>query len=96
MKDLKEFFIRAAKVLLHMAMDEAMRKGLPAIYERLDADLPQVLSVPSAGPIVVESVVGQAIAAVTGKRATETQIKAVVGLYDPIKGAIRNVKRNQR
>lgn len=93
MSNIKEFFIRAAKVLLHMAMDEALRKGLPAVYEHLDADLPQVLSVPSAGPVVVESIVGQAIAAITGKRATDTQIKAVVGLYDPIKAARRNVKK---
>lgn len=95
MTEIQEFFIGAAKVLLRMAMDEALKKGLPAIYERLDADLPQVLSVNPA-PIVVESVVAQAISAATGKRATDTQIKAVVGLYDPIKGAVRNVRRNQR
>ena len=89
---MKALLIRVAKVLLKLAMDQALRKALPKIYERLDADLPQVLSVNPA-PIVVESVVAQAIASATKHRATDAQIQAVVGLYDPIQAAIRNIKK---
>lgn len=89
---MKSFLIRLAKVLLKLAMDEAMRNALPKIYERLDADLPQVLSMKPA-PIVVESVVAQAIASATNNRATATQIDAVLGLYDPLRAALRNLKK---
>lgn len=89
---MKALLIHLAKMLLKAALDAAVRKALPKIYERLDADLPQVLSMNPA-PIVVESVVAQSITAATKKRATEAQIEAVLGLYDPIKAALRNVKR---
>jgi hypothetical protein len=44
-------------------------------------------------PIVVESVVAQAIAQATKQRATVDQIQAVIGLYDPMRAALRNFKR---
>lgn len=89
---MKAFLVRLAKVLLKLAMDEALRRSLPKVYARLDEDLPQVLSLKPA-PVVVESVVAQAIAAATDHRATETQIQAVLGLYDPMRAALRNLKR---
>lgn len=84
--------IRVAKLLLKLAMDHTLRQVLPKVYERLDEDMPQVLSMKPV-PVVVESVVAQAITAATDKRATMSQIEAVIGLYDPIKAALRNVKR---
>lgn len=89
---MKTLLIRLAKVLLKLAMDEALRRALPKVYERLDSDLPQVLSMKPA-PLVVESVVAQAISAAIDHRATETQIEAVLGLYDPMRAALRNLKR---
>jgi hypothetical protein len=89
---MKTLLIKAAKWLLKLAMDEALRRALPKVYTQLDAELPQVLSMQPA-PVVVESVVAQSIAHATGNRATATQIEAVIGLYDPIKAAIRNMKR---
>jgi len=44
-------------------------------------------------PIVVESVVAQSIAQATGNRASVSQIEAVIGLYDPMRAALRNLKR---
>ncbi len=73
-------------------MDEALRRALPKVYAQLDADLPQVLSINPA-PIVVESVIAQAIAQATNERATVDQIQAVIGLYDPMRAALRNFKR---
>lgn len=92
MKPLRPALIRLAKLLLRLAMDRALLKVLPEVYRRLDADMPQVLSV-KAAPIVVESVVAQAISSATNHRASETQIQAVIGLYDPIAAAIRNIKK---
>lgn len=89
---MKAFLVRLSKVLLKLAMDEALRRSLPKVYARLDEDLPQVLSLKPV-PVVIESVVAQAIAAATDNRATETQIQAVLGLYDPMRAALRNLKR---
>jgi hypothetical protein len=89
---MKFLLIELAKLLLKAAMDKALRKALPKVYARLDSDLPQVLSMNPA-PIVVESVVAQSIAQATGDRATVDQIQAVIGLYDPIQAALRNLKR---
>jgi hypothetical protein len=89
---MKFLLIELAKLLLKMAMDKALRKALPKVYALLDVDLPQVLSMKPA-PMVVESVVAQSIAQATGDRATATQIEAVIGLYDPVKAALRNLKR---
>ena len=89
---MKFVLIELAKLLLKMAMDKALRKALPKVYAQLDSDLPQVLSM-NPVPIVVESVVAQSIAQATGDRATVDQIQAVIGLYDPIKAALRNLKR---
>jgi hypothetical protein len=89
---MKFLLIELAKLLLKMAMDKALRKALPKVYALLDGDLPQVLSMKPA-PMVVESVVAQSIAQATGNRATVDQIQAVIGLYDPMKAALRNIKK---
>ena len=89
---MKSLLIKISKLLLKLAMDEALRRVLPKVYAQLDAELPQVLEMKPA-PIVVESVVAQSIAQATGNRASATQIEAVIGLYDPIKAALRNLKR---
>ena len=89
---MKFLLIELAKLLLKAAMDKALRKALPKVYAQLDSDLPQVLSMNPA-PIVVEAVVAQSIAQATGDRATVDQIQAVIGLYDPIQAALRNLKR---
>jgi hypothetical protein len=89
---MKKFLIKLSKLLLRLAMDEALRRVLPKVYEQLDADLPQVLSLNPA-PVVVESVIAQAISQATNERATIDQIQAVIGLYDPMRAALRNFKR---
>jgi hypothetical protein len=89
---MKSLLIKISKLLLKLAMDEALRRVLPKVYAQLDADLPQVLAMKPA-PIVVESVVAQSIAQATGNRASVSQIEAVIGLYDPMKAALRNLKR---
>ncbi len=89
---MKAFLIKLSKRLLLLAMDATLRKALPRIYQALDGDIPHLLEM-KAGPDVVESVVAHSIKQAIGTRATATQIEAVIGLYDPIKAAIRNIKR---
>jgi hypothetical protein len=89
---MKSFLIKTGKLLLKLAMDAALRKALPKIYAALDSDVPHLLEM-KATPDVLESAVAHSIAQATGHRASATQIEAVIGLYDPIKAAIRNIKR---
>ena len=84
--------LELGRTLLKLAVDRALRRELPAIFAKLDLELPFVL-VNHAKPIEVQAVVTDVIEEKLGRTATATQIQAVLGLYDPIKAAIRNLKR---
>lgn len=73
-------------------MDAALRRSLPLIFGRLDAELPLLLS-HKAPPARVEGTVASAIADALGKRATLDQVQAVVALYDPIRAAANTFRR---
>ena len=80
------------RTLLKLAVDRALRKELPAIFAKLDIELPSML-VDHAKPLEVQAVVTDVIEERLGGIATATQVSAVLSLYDPIKAAIRNLKR---
>jgi hypothetical protein len=84
--------LQLARILLKLAVDRALRKELPAIYARLDLELPFLL-INKAQPLAVQAIVTDAIEEKLGHTATATQVSAVLGLYDPIKAALRNIKR---
>ena len=84
--------LELGRVALRLAVDRALRKELPAIFARLDTDLPYML-MNKAKPLEVQAVVTDVIEQKIGGIATATQIQAVLGLYDPVKAAIRNLKR---
>ena len=84
--------LELSKALLKLAIDRALRKELPAVFATLDRQLPNMLA-DKTGPIQVQSVVTAAIEDQIGHIATPTQIGAVLGLYDPIKSAVRNFQR---
>jgi hypothetical protein len=84
--------LELSRTLLKLAMDRALRKELPAIFKRLDLVLPYMLS-EKASPLQVQAAVVEAVEEKIGHIATPTQIGAVLGLYDPIKSAIRNFNR---
>jgi hypothetical protein len=84
--------LELSRTLLKLAMDRALRKELPAIFAKLDLALPYMLA-HKASPLQVQAVVTDAIEEKIGHIATPTQIGAVLGLYDPIKSALRNFKR---
>ena len=84
--------LELSRALLKLAMDHALRKELPVIFKRLDLELPYMLA-HKASPLQVQAVVTDVIEENIGHIATPTQIGAVLGLYDPIKSALRNFKR---
>jgi hypothetical protein len=84
--------LELGRTLLKLAMDRALRKELPAIFAKLDIELPYML-MNKARPLDVEALVTDAIGEKLRRVPTPTQINAVMGLYDPIKAAIRNLKR---
>ena len=84
--------LEIGRVLLRLAVDRALRKELPQIFARLDVELPFML-INHAKPLEVQAVVTDVIEEKLGGIATATQVSAVLGLYDPVKAAIRNLKR---
>ena len=80
------------RTLLKLAADRALRKELPAIFARLDLELPFLL-INKAQPLTVQAIVTDAIEEKLGRTATATQVSAVLGLYDPVKAALRNIRR---
>lgn len=84
--------LELSRTLLKLAMDRALRKELPGIFKRLDLVMPYMLS-EKASPLQVRAAVVEAVEEKIGHVPTATQIGAVLGLYDPIKSAIRNFNR---
>jgi len=84
--------LELGRTLLKLAVDRALRKELPAIFARLDEDLPYMLMNKSE-PLQVQAAVTEVIEEKIGGIATATQVAAVLGLYDPVKAAIRNIRR---
>jgi hypothetical protein len=84
--------LEIGRALLKLAVDRALRKELPMIFARLDLEVPFLL-INKAKPVEVQAVVTDAIEEKLGRVATPTQIQAVLGLYDPVKAAIRNIRR---
>lgn len=84
--------LRLAKALLGLAIDHALEKSLPKVFRRIDAELP-VLLANEAPPVKVTGLIASAIADATGKKATKQQVEAVIGLYNPVAAAVRNINR---
>ena len=84
--------LELGRTLLKLAVDRALRRELPAIFAKLDIELPSML-VDHAKPLEVQAVVTDVVEEKLGGIATATQVSAVLSLYDPVKAAIRNLKR---
>ena len=89
---LRTIALELGRVALRLAVDRALRKELPQIFAKLDMELPFML-INHSKPIEVQAVVTDVIEEKLGRTATATQIQTVLGLYDPVKAAIRNLKR---
>jgi len=84
--------LEIGRALLKLAVDRVLRKELPAIFTKLDMELPFMLVNKATQP-EVQAMITDIIEEKIGGKATATQVKAVLGLYDPVKAAIRNLKR---
>ena len=84
--------LQIARTLLKLAVDRALQKELPAIFKQLDLTVPYML-MNKAKPLQVQAAVTEAIEEKIGGIATATQVAAVLGLYDPVKAAIRSINR---
>jgi hypothetical protein len=89
---LRSIPLQVGRFLLSMAVDRALRNELPMIFTRLDLELPFML-INNAKPLTVQAAVTDIIEEKLTRTATATQVSAVLALYDPVKAAIRNLKR---
>jgi len=84
--------LELGRVALRLAVDRALQKELPAIFAKLDLELPYMLA-SRAKPLQVQAAVTEAIEEKIGGIATATQVAAVLSLYDPVKAALKNIRR---
>jgi uncharacterized membrane protein YgcG len=84
--------LQVARILLKLAVDRALQKELPAIFAKLDVELPFML-INRTKPLQVQAAVTDVIEEKLGRTATATQVAAVLSLYDPVKATIRNIRR---
>ena len=82
--------LELGRTLLKLAVDRALRRELPAIFAKLDMELPSML-VDHAKPLAVQAVITDVIEEKLGRTATATQVSTILSLYDPVKAAIRNI-----
>lgn len=89
---MRSFLLLLSQRLLVLAMDAALRRALPRVFQRLDVELPTLLTnrVP---PAFVEGTIASAIRDATGSKPSMTQIQAVAALYDPIRNAVTTLQR---
>ena len=84
---MKALLIRVAKVLLKLAMDQALQKALPVIYKQIDAEVPKLL-IDNAPPSVVKNHIAHAISTATNGKVDKSMIELVLLAYNPVKAAI--------
>ena len=89
---LRTVSLEIGRALLKLAVDRVLRKELPAIFTKLDMELPFMLVNKATQP-EVQAMITDIIEEKIGGKATATQVKAVLGLYDPVKAAKRRIKR---
>jgi hypothetical protein len=82
--------LELGRTLLKLAVDRALRREFPAIFAKLDMELPSML-VDHAKPLEVQAVITDVIEEKLGRTATATQVSTILSLYDPVKAAIRNI-----
>lgn len=91
-KYIRPIALQLGRLLLQFAVDRALRKELPAIYKKLDLQIPFML-INKAGAAEVKATVIDIIEENIGHKATATQVSAILGLYDPVKAALRSIRK---
>ncbi len=89
---MRPFLLRLAKLLLRLSIDHVLDQKLPKVYGRIDQEMPLLLS-NQAPPNQVTGLIASAISDATGQKASADQVEAIIGLYNPVAAAVRNLKR---
>lgn len=89
---MRSVFVNLAKFFLRIAVDKALEKALPKIYEELDTNLPQ-LFYNNAPKEIVSFEISKAIARNMNGMETKPVIDLVTMLYDPAKVNRRKSKK---
>ena len=79
-----------ARWLVLRTLRPEVRRNLPMIYRRLDAEVLLLMS-NNAPPSRVQGAIAGAISAATGRRAGADQVAALVMLYNPVMAARNNI-----
>lgn len=82
----RSIVLRVATRLLMAALDQAFKSALPAIYRRLDSELPYWLQQPAAARNV-EHAIAQATSDALGRSPKPFELNLVRLLYDPVAAA---------
>jgi len=89
---MRSLFVNLAKFFLRIAVDKALEKALPKIYEELDTDLPQLLY-NNAPKEIISFEISKAIARNMQGMETKPVVDIVTMLYDPAKVNRRKSKK---
>lgn len=89
---LRALLLTLAQELLRLVLRRATRQALPQILSQVDAELPYILGAKPT-PESVETVFRKAIVNATNERALPSEVRAIIGLYDPIRNALRVTQR---
>ena len=81
--NLRPFLAKAARWLLLLALDRGLKRALPVIYKRLDAELPYWLR-QTVSPSNVEGLIAQAASDALGRSPEPYELNLVRLLYDPV------------
>ena len=81
--NIRPLLLTIARKLLLMALDQGLRRALPVIYKRLDAELPYWLR-QTVSPNNVEGLIAQAASDALGRSPEPYELSLVRLLYDPV------------
>ena len=84
--NLRPLLAKLARRLLLLALDEGLKRALPMIYKRLDAELPYWINQSVAGK-GIESAIAQAASDALGRSPQPYELGLVRLLYDPVAAA---------
>lgn len=89
---MRPLLLNLSRLLLKSALDAALRQALPRVFQRLDREIPLLLT-HLAPPRKIQGTIASAISDVLGRQATSPEIEAVIALYDPVKGAANRLQQ---
>jgi hypothetical protein len=79
--------IAVSRLLLRAALRDPIRRNLRQTFRMLDESIPRALQL-SVAPIIVQSLIVDAITKSSGVRPTIEEVEVVAALFDPLLAAV--------